>query len=454
MKNEEASLNMNGWAFMPFLLLVAIPIANTVYNAISGLPQSANYLPTLAIVGVPAIFALFYGKGTVKQKTDAFCKGAANESIIMMVLIFCLAGAFSTVNKTMGGIDSVVNLCLRFLPANLAYAGVFIISALISLAIGTSVGTITAMAPIAYALVIQVGLNPSIGLSAVVGGAVFGDNLSMISDTTIAAVRGMGCEMRDKFKMNILVVLPAFVLAVVIYAVLGSNASGGAIEAGDFNLLKILPYPMIIILALTGLDVTVTLSLGIVVSGVIGILLGDYNLVTLVKAISTGISGMSTVTFSVILVSGMMGVIRLHGGLDWLLQKASVCVHTQRGCEYMMCFLAMALSFQISGTSAIVTASPLVKPLADRYGIEPRRSAALVDMFATQTTALVFWAGLTVIAVNLAGDGSPIELVKYAIYPYLVILTSLLSIQLRLFPGAKEAKAAEAEALQRMNAEQ
>ena len=441
------SYDMKAKAFLPFLLLLAMPVANMIYNAVAGLPQASNYLPTLAIATVPVIFALFYGKGTVAEKTSAFCKAVANDGIMMMVLIFVLAGAFSAVSKEMGGVESVVNLCLSFLPAHLAYAGIFFISSLISLAIGTSVGTVTAMAAISYGLVSQVGLDANIGLSAVVGGAVFGDNLSMISDTTIAAVRGLGCEMKDKFKMNILIVLPAFIVTLLIYVYLGRSASGAVMEAGEYNIIKILPYVLIIILSLTGLDVVKVMSAGIVLSGVIGLIFGDYTLVTFAKAISSGVSSMSSVTFSVILITGMMGIIKFHGGLEWLLSKATHRVHGQRGAEYMMTFLTMILSFLLAGTSAIVVACPLVKPIADKFGIEPRRSASLVSMFATLTTALVFWAGLTIIATDLAGAGDSLALVRYAFYPYLVIVCGLISIQFRLFPGCKQAKAREKDIL-------
>lgn len=437
-KNQQ--YDMKWKAFLPFLLLVAMPVANMIYNAIAGLSQAENYLPTLAICTIPAIFAFFYGKGTVKQKTDAFCGALANESIMMVVLIFILAGVFSQVSKGMGGVESVVNLCLSVLPAHLVYAGVFFISSLISVAIGTSVGTVTAMAAIAYGLVQQVGLDVNVGLSAVVGGAVFGDNLSMISDTTIAAVKGFGCEMKDKFKMNILIVLPAFVAAMIIYVVLGSGAADTAIVTGSFNLVKIIPYILIIVLSLVGLDVVLVMCFGIFASALIGLAFGDYNLVTLVRSVSSGVSGMATVSFSILLVTGMMGIIKFHGGLDWLLEKATVKIHTKRGAEYVSALLSTILAFLLAGTSAIVVAAPLVSPLHKQYGIEPRRSASIVSMFATATTALVFWAGLTLIATDLAGGGDAFTMVKFAFYPYLVFVCGIISIQFQLYPGRKATK--------------
>lgn len=439
-KETEQNYTMKAAAFLPFLILLLIPLANMIYNAIAGLPQSENYLPTLAIVTVPAVFSIFYGKGTVKEKSEAFCSSAANSSIIMMVLIFVLAGAFTSVSKEMGGIDSVVNLCLRFLPANMVYAGVFLVSALISISIGTSVGTITAMAAVAVGMTTQVGLNDSIGLSAVIGGAVFGDNLSMISDTTIAAVRGLGCDMKDKFRMNFWIILPAVVVAFVIYALLGSSASGSEVAAGEFHIVKILPYLFILVASLAGVNVIVVLSSGICLSGLIGILCGDYTLVTLVKSISSGVSGMATVTFSVLLAAGMVGVIRFHGGVDWLLKKVSENVHSRRGAEYMMAAMSVIMSLLLSGTSAIVIACPLVKPIAERYGITPKRSAAILDLFATQTTAFIFWAGLAVIASNVAGAGTPMEIVRWAVYPLLALICGIVSIQFRLFPGARQEK--------------
>lgn len=439
-KENEPVYDMKAMAFLPFLILLLIPLANMIYNEVAGLAQSENYLPTLAIVTVPAIFSIFYGKGSVKEKTEAFCSSAANSSIIMMVLIFVLAGAFTSVSKEMGGIDSIVNFCLQFLPANMIYAGTFLVSALISVSIGTSVGTITAMAPIAAGLTTQVGLNSSIGLSAVIGGAVFGDNLSMISDTTIAAVRGLGCDMRDKFRMNFLIVLPAFLVTIVIYMVLGNSAAGGEIAAGEFQIVKILPYLFILILSLTGMNVIVVLTVGVCLSGLIGVFYGDYTPVTFVKNISSGVGGMSTVTFSVLLAAGMVGVIRFHGGISWLLKKVVANVHSRRGAEYMMAVMAVIMSLLLSGTSAIVIACPLVKPIAERYEIEPKRSAAILDLFATQTTAFIFWAGLSVIAANVAGVGTPIEIVRWALYPVLAMVCAIISIQFRLFPGARQEK--------------
>jgi Na+/H+ antiporter NhaC len=439
--------DMKGWAFLPFILLIAMPIANMIYNQVAGLSQSENYLPTLAICTVPTIFAFFYGKGTVKQKTDAFCKALANDSIMMVVLIFILAGTFSQVSKDMGGVESVVNLCLSFLPANLAYAGIFFISSLISVSIGTSVGTVTAMAAVAYGLVMQVGLDPNVGLSAVVGGAVFGDNLSMVSDTTIAAVKGFGCEMSDKFKMNLLIVLPAFVLTLLIYVFMGSNATGGSIEVGSYNLLKIVPYLLIIVLSLIGMDTILVMCSGIFASAVLGLIFGNFNLVTLVRSVSTGVSGMSTVTFSILIVTGLMGIIKFHGGLDWLLDKATLKLKSQRGAEYTSALLSTILAFLLAGTSAIVIAAPLVRPINEKYGIESRRSASIVSMFATASTALVFWAGLTIIATGLAGAGDAFTMVKMAFYPFLVYLCGIISIQFRLYPGSRAAKQREKDIL-------
>ena len=261
MKTDEKVLekSMGGWAFYPFLILAGIVVARIIYNIAAGLPQSGNSFPITAVTLVAAVCSLLIGNGKVMERVDAFSKGAADPTAMMMVFIMLLSGAFTSVSQEMGGIESLTNFLLQFIPPNMIYAGILLVTSIISLSIGTSVGSATAMAPIAAGLAAQANLNLPLAISAVLGGASLGDNLSFVSDTTIAATRSQNVGMREKFNFNVKLVIPAFIAAMIIYTVLGMSSANAMPEIGGYNIIKMLPYFYIIIAAVAGMNMMIVL---------------------------------------------------------------------------------------------------------------------------------------------------------------------------------------------------
>ncbi len=422
--------NMGGWAFFPFLILIGLVLGRIIYNIIVGLPQTGNSFSILSVTMVAAVFSLYLGKGKVADRVDAFTKGAADPTAMMMVVIMLLSGIFTTVSSAMGGIESLTNFLLMLIPAHMIYAGILLVSSIIALAIGSSVGTVTAMAPIAAGLAAQADLNLALAVSAVLGGAALGDNLSFISDTTVAATRSLGVEMRDKFKFNVSLVIPAFLIAMVVYGVCGFSSVSGTPEIGSYNIVKMLPYFYILI---AGVNMMVVLTTGILFSGIVGFAFGDLTFITFMSSIADGMTKMTTTIFTAILVKGIMGVVEYNGGIQWLIHRLTCNVKSAKGAQYSVAVLTFCLGALIRSTSAIIVAAPLAKDICDSYGVDRRRTASLLDIFATAQNGFVFWAGLTVDCASLVDGIQPLDLVFFAIYPALIIIMALLSIQFNLF---------------------
>ena len=431
MENKPESKKMGGWAFLPFLILVGLVIARILYNIFTGTPQTGNSFSILSVTIVATVASFFIGRGKVGDRFDAFSKGAADPTTLMMFVILLLAGIFTAVSKEMGGIDSMVNLCLHFVPQNMIYAGILLVTSIISLSIGTSVGTVAAMAPIAAGLALQAGLNLPLAISAVVGGSILGDNLSFVSDTTIAATRGIGCEMSDKF--NVLIVIPAFLAALVIYALLGINSASATVEIGDFNIIKIIPYLYIIVAAVCGMNIATVLVSGICLAAVVGFCFGNFTIATFMDTVATGMKNMTNTIFTALLVKGIMGVVDYNGGTDWLIGRLTKNIKGAKGAQYSVAALAFCLGALIRSTSAIIVAAPLAKDITKPYDIDPRRTASLLDIFATAQNGFIFWAGLTMDASSLVEGITSLDLVRLAIYPALVIIMAIISVQFNLF---------------------
>ena len=277
-------------------------------------------MPVVVAFLISAAVALFSNrKASLQEKIDVFCKGAGDANIILMIVIFLLAGGFSGVAKAMGGVDSTVNLSLSILPANLLVVGLFVIGCFISVSMGTSVGTISALAPIGLGIYEKTGMSLPLIMGAIVGGAMFGDNLSIISDTTIAAVRTQGCELKDKFKTNFLIVLPAAIITVVLLAIITSGHVVNNNEVYNYEIIKVVPYIAVLIGALCGVNVFLLLGSGIVLAGLIGIFTGSFDFLGFIEAISGGINGMQELSILVLIVGGVVGLIKFNGGIDFIL---------------------------------------------------------------------------------------------------------------------------------------
>lgn len=374
------------------------------------------------------IALLFNKKENLETKMNVFCKGAGDTNIILMVIIFLLAGAFSSVAKAMGGVDSTVNLSLSILPSNLLVAGLFIIGCFISISMGTSVGTIAALAPIALGVAQKTGIPVPLVIGAVVGGAMFGDNLSMISDTTIAAVRTQGCELKDKFKMNFLIVLPAAIATAIILTVVTLGYGNIATQSYEYDIIKVLPYILVLAGALIGVNVFVLLGSGILFAGAVGILSNSFGILGFIGAISEGLGGMYELSLLVIVVGGVVSLIKFNGGIDYILHFITSKIKSKKGAEFGIAALVSVIDLcTANNTIAIVTAGPLAKDIAEKYDIDPRKTASILDIFSSCWQGVIPYGAQLLTAAGIAGI-SPVEIIKYLYYPGLMFICGIAAI--------------------------
>ena len=355
-------------------------------------------------------------------------KGAGDENIMVMCLIFLLAGAFSASVKAAGGVESTVNFGLSILPGNVVVAGIFLIACFISISMGTSVGTIAALAPIAVGICEKTGIPMALCVGAVVCGAMFGDNLSMISDTTIAAVRTQGCQMKDKFRENFRIVLPAAVVTVVIFLILAANTSYQLPETLTYHWIKMLPYLAVLIGALAGVNVFLLLTGGTVLSLGIGLAYGDFAFGEVFGIVGSGIEGMYEITVISILVAGVVALVRENGGIAWILQLIHRRIKSRKGAEIGIAALSSIADLSTANnTVAIVIAGPLVREISGEYGITPRRSASLLDIFTSVFQGLLPYGAQLLSAAQYSGL-TPFALLPYLFYPMLMAVSAVLFI--------------------------
>jgi Na+/H+ antiporter NhaC len=412
----------NPWALLPFVVFLIIFIG-------SGIVTGDFYkFPVIVAITIAAAVALAMNrKESFNQKVEIFCKGAGETNIMLMVIIFLLAGAFSEVAKGMGAVDSTVNLALSVVPQNLLMVGIFIIACFISLSMGTSMGTIVALAPIGVGISEQTDISLALSMAAVIGGAMFGDNLSFISDTTIAAVRTQGTKMKDKFKVNFFIVLPAAIIACVIlgFLTMGEQA---AITQHSYSWVKILPYICVLITALAGVNVFLVLFIGVVFSGIIGLVDGSYRLMDIIQQIGNGMSGMYEISFLAILIAGMVEVIKHNGGIDYLLYKVTRNIKSKKGAEFSIAGLVSLTDFSTANnTISIIITGPLAKNIADKYEIDPRKSASLLDVFSCSIQGLIPYGAQLLVAAGVANI-SPVSILQYSFYPLLIGVCGVISI--------------------------
>ncbi len=373
----------------------------------------------------------------VGQKMEIFTKGMGHSGIMMMCLIFLLAGAFANVAREMGAVESTVNLGLHFLPGKVLLAGLFVIACFIALSVGTSVGTVVALAPVALGLSETAGFSPALALGAVIGGAMFGDNLSMISDTTIAATRSQNCSMRDKFKMNIWLVLPAAIITFVLYLILNVGSEPQVVELQTLDYIKVIPYIVVLLTALLGVNVFIVLLLGIGLSGVIGLLNADFSIWNVFSAAGKGMESMSEIVIVSMLVGGMVEVVRINGGIDYLIKLIGRKTSGRKGAELSIAGITGLVNvFTANNTIAILMAGPIAKSIADQFGVSPRRSASIMDTSSCFVQGILPYGAQILVAVGLAAHAvSPFAIMSYLFYPYLMGAILLLSIL--VFPRAK-----------------
>ncbi|MCT1532217.1 Na+/H+ antiporter NhaC family protein [Sphingobacterium daejeonense] len=426
------------WALLPLILFVVI------YFAGSYILGDFYALPVL-VVFVIALFVAFFQfpKKNFNEKLASFAKGSGDENILIMILIFLLAGAFGELSKNIGAISSTINFALTYIPPQFVIAGLFLVSCFISTSLGTSVGTIVALAPIAVGLEENItGIMP-IALAAVIGGSMFGDNLSFISDTTIAATRTQNVAMKEKFRVNFKLVLPVAIIVMIIYGLQGFNMLNNAhdMQIGDYELIKILPYIIVFILALSGLSVIWTLGVGILSAAIIGISTGSIDFLSILKSINDGFAGMFELSILCLIIGGVVGIIRMNGGIDYLLHVVTKKINSKKRAELSIAFLVSLVNLAIANnTITIVIVGPIAKDISDENGLNGGRVASILDTISCFIQGLVPYgaqilAALAAANVVLSEEGktllSPIDIMQYLYYPVLMGLVAFLFIIFR-----------------------
>lgn len=410
-------------ALLPLFIFVLLFIGTGIVTG-----DFSNMPLNVAVIIASAVALMMNRKESLTKKMAIFSKSAGHPNILLMVVIFVLAGAFSEVAKGMGAVESTVNLGLSLIPGNFLMVGLFIVGCFISTSMGTSMGTVVALAPIGLGIADETGIPVALAVATVVGGAMFGDNLSMISDTTIAAVRTQNTQMKDKFKVNFFIVLPGAILTCIILGIITSGYELTVTGDHPYDVLKVLPYLSVLIAALIGLDVSLVLLGGTIFAGIIGLVDGSYTLTNLIKAASQGVMNMEDIAIVAILIGGMIGIIQHNGGIDYLLHVITKRIKTKRGAELGIAGLVSAVDIATTNnTISIIMTGPLAKNIADQYGIDPRKSASILDIFSSAWQGFVPYGAQMLAAAGLAGI-SPATMLPFSFYPVLLGICGLVSI--------------------------
>lgn len=395
--------------------------------------------PIVAFLLALAVALIQNPKKSLNDKLRVVTQSMGDEDVMTMCLIFILAGAFSGAVQAAGGVESTVNFGLSILPPNIAVAGIFIIACFISVAMGTSVGTIAALTPIAVGVGEKTGFSMAMCIGAVVCGAMFGDNLSMISDTTIAATKTQGCEMKDKFRENFLIVLPAAIVSILLFLLLAGKSDYKIVSDLDYNLFRIIPYLVVLIGALIGFNVFVVLFLGTFCSILVGVVSGAIPIETIFTVIATGTDGkggimsMYDITAISIVVAGIIGLVKENGGIDYILSLIKKRIRTNKGAQLGIAALSSLVDISTANnTIAIVMAGPIAKDISEEFDIEPKRTAALLDIFTSVWQGIIpYGAQLLYASAGAAAVGitiAPMEIIPYLFYPILMGLCGIIAI--------------------------
>ena len=418
---------MSGWlALSPLLVFLGLYLVSSIIaNDFYKIPISAAFL-------IASIYGIAICKGrSIEQRISIFSEGAGNKNVLLMIWIFVLAGAFAATAKQIGAIDATVNIALRVLPDKLLYAGLFIASCFISMAIGTSVGTIVALVPVAAGIAQEIEVSKAFITGIIVGGAFFGDNLSFISDTTIAATRTQECSMADKFKVNLRIVGPAAIVVAALYIFLGRSVS--VVPAtGPIDFVLLIPYLLVIILAVAGVDVMAVLTIGLGVNAIIGFANGSMDWSGWLEGIGSGISGMGDLIIVTMLAGGMLELIKTNGGLDFIVSGMTKRIRGKRGAELSIAGLvSLANICTANNTIAIITTGRIAQDITKRFGLDPRKSASILDTFSCLIQGLIPYGAQLLMAAGLAGVSS-ISIIANLYYPFIMGTFALAAIIFRL----------------------
>ena len=417
-----------GWlALSPLLVFLA------VYLVSSLLAGDFYKIPIASAFLVASVYALLISRGKdLEQKIAVFSEGAGNKNVLLMIWIFVLAGAFASTAGAIGSIEATVNLTLRILPGKLILAGLFLAACVISMAVGTSVGTIVALVPIAAGIADQTGFSLPMLTAVIVGGAFFGDNLSFISDTTIAATRTQGCSMADKFKANIWLAVPAALVVTTVYVLIGRHLEAVP-TVESISWIKLLPYLTVIVLALCGVNVLGVLCLGLGLSAAIGFSFGDLDWTGFLTAVGSGIAGMGDLIIVTMLAGGVLEIIRYNGGIDFIIRALTRGIRGRRGAELSIAALVgIANLCTANNTIAIITTGGIARDISEKFGLNPQKVASLLDTFSCIVQGLIPYGAQLLMASGLAGI-SAVSIIGYLYYPFVLLFFALASILFR-FP--------------------
>lgn len=422
-------------ALSPLFLLIVLIVAYTVYSVDSS-HQDTSLSLTVAFM-ISSIYAVAISGGMpVRKRVDTYSKGAGANNLMLMLWIYVLAGSFAASAKAMGAVDATVNLALSILPASMILPGLFLAACFISVSIGTSVGTVVALVPIAAGLAHSMDANVGMMTAIIVGGAYFGDNLSFISDTTVVATQTQNCKMSDKFKVNSMIVVPAAVLVLIAYSVMGVGLQAPT-HINEVEYMKVLPYLTVLVTAIAGMNVMAVLTLGTLLCGAIGIgshLLGasgSYDLFGWFSAMGNGIIGMGELIIIAMMAGGMLEIIRENGGIDFIINKITAHVNSKRGAELSIAALVSMVNIcTANNTVAILTVGNISKKIGDRFGVDNRKAASILDTFSCMVQGLIPYGVQMLLAAGLA-NLSPMDILPYLYYPLAIGVAALLAILLR-----------------------
>lgn len=422
-------------ALSPLFLLIVLIVAFTVYS-VDASHKDTNLSLTVAFM-ISSIYAIAISGGMpIKSRVDTYSKGAGANNLMLMLWIYVLAGSFAASAKAMGAVDATVNLALSILPASMILPGLFLAACFISVSIGTSVGTVVALVPIAAGLAHSMDVNIGMMTAIIVGGAYFGDNLSFISDTTVVATQTQNCKMSDKFRVNSLIVVPAAVIVLAIYAVMGIGLQAPT-DIPQVEYVKVLPYLVVLVTAVAGMNVMAVLTMGTLLCGVIGVssqllgAAGGYDLFGWFSAMGNGIIGMGELVIIAMMAGGMLEIIRENGGINYIIDKITAHVSNKRGAELSIAALVSMVNVcTANNTVAILTVGNIAKKIGDKFGVDNRKAASILDTFSCTVQGLIPYGVQMLLAAGLA-NLSPMDILPYLYYPLAIGIAALFSILFR-----------------------
>lgn len=414
-----------------FLALSPLIVFVVLYLVLSLVAGDFSSVPLTVVFLISSVYAVATStKFSLKERIDIYGQGASTPNLLLMLWIYVLAGAFSQSAKGMGAIDTTVNLALNVLPPSMILPGLFVTACFISISIGTSVGTVVTLVPIAAGIATQTNSNVALLTAVIVGGAYFGDNLSFISDTTVVATQTQGVRMKDKFKVNLMIVVPAVVVVLAVYAFMGFGMQAPT-HVGQTDLLKVVPYLAVLVTAVCGLNVMAVLVLGIALCGIIGVLGGSYDFYGWLNALGNGIVGMGELIIIAMMAGGMLEIIKVNGGIDYIIEKLSGRIRGKRGAEFSIAALVSLVNIcTANNTVAILTVGNIAKQISEKFGIDPRKTASILDTFSCTIQGIIPYGVQILLAAGLARV-QPVDIIPYLYYPFAIGIAASLSILLR-----------------------